>query len=148
MCVVLRKRQMVRTCIFSSIIKDKIFKNDSCIYFTSNDVRICAFITFVENKRIIPFLIEERARVPEQEQICAAGGGLMFDLFTHRVECNIWSPSLASSAAAEHRPLVERLNEKCLFILDHTILQTVNCSLLGDQKSRGISSSYIIYKTK
>lgn len=51
--------------------------------------------------------MEERARVPEHEQICVVGGGLMFDLFTHRVECNIWIQSLAPSAAAAHRPGVE-----------------------------------------
>lgn len=71
-----------------------------CIYFTSNDARIRTFITLVEINHT--FFIEERARFPEYEQICAAGGGLMFDLFTHRVECNIWIQSLASSAAAEH----------------------------------------------
>lgn len=67
-------------------------------------------ITLVE-KRIILFFMEERAGVPEDEQICAAGGGLMVVLFIHRVECNIWIQSLASSAAAEHRPVVETLNK-------------------------------------
>lgn len=70
------------------------------------------FITLVENRRILPFFfMEERAGVPEDEQICAAGGGLMVVLFIHRVECNIWIQSLASSAAAEHRPVVETLNK-------------------------------------
>lgn len=82
---------------------------------------ICTFITLVYRvtaalKLLKPFLWRnfERACIPEHEQICAAGRGLMFDLFSHRVDlvkhliyCNIWSQSLASSAAAEHRVVLK-----------------------------------------
>lgn len=91
---------------------------------------ICTFITLVYRvTAALKLLNFERACIPEHEQICAAGRGLMFDLFSHRVDlvkhliyCNIWIQSLASSVAAEHRVVLTMLNKSIKRPLFYAIL--------------------------
>lgn len=118
MCVDLRKRQMVRTCIFFLYNKRQKHKKMAFVFILHRMTsgRICTFVTLAyrvttASKFSKPFLQRafECACILEHQQICAAGRGLMFDLLSQRVElvqhliqCNIWIQSLASSAAAEH----------------------------------------------